>query len=659
MIAGFAVHPDDERYRHLIGKDVILPILDRRIPVVADVAVDPAFGTGAVKVTPAHDPNDFEIGKRNDLPFITVMSFDGTMNEVAGPFAGQRVAQARSAVVQELERLGRLVETRPHQHAVGHCQRCDTVVEPLISKQWFVEMAPLAQPAEEAAADGRITFVPDRFRGVYLNWLENIHDWCISRQLWWGHRIPVWYCQDSNCGKLIVSIEESLERCPHCGGALEQDPDVLDTWFSSGLWPFSPLGWPDETSDLARYYPSSVMETGYDILFFWVARMVFFGIEITGEVPFHTVYLHGTVRDAEGARMSKTKGNVQDPTEIAATYGADALRFTLLTQASPGNDMRLSVQRVEASRNFANKLWNATRFASRWFERTTVAMDGAGPVRPEARALVDRWILSRLDQVTGEATTLLQNHLYGEAGRQIQDFIWSELCDWYIEAAKVRQGDEAGVETPVAQTLAYVLERSARLLHPYMPFLTEAIWQSLPHEGESVMIAPWPEAGPRDVDSETSFGAVIDLVRAVRTARAESGVEPARWIAADLYGGEHEVALKDARDELALLARIDKEQLRYIDAPPETDSEALLVVAGDMVAALPLAGMVDVDAERERLTKEMVEAEAEEARALAQLGNEAFVNRAPEPVVETQRRRLATAREQLALLRERLASLGS
>ncbi|MGI8643686.1 MAG: valine--tRNA ligase [Thermomicrobiales bacterium] len=656
---GIAVHPDDERYSHLIGKEVILPILDRRIPVVADAAVDPAFGTGAVKVTPAHDPNDFEIGKRNDLPFVTVMNFDGSMNEAAGPFAGQTVAAARVGVVKELDRLGRLVETRPHQHAVGHCQRCDTVVEPLISKQWFVEMAPLAEPAEAAVRSGEVAFVPDRFHGVYLNWLENIHDWCISRQLWWGHRIPVWYCQAPECGELIVSVDEVVERCPACEGAVEQDPDVLDTWFSSGLWTFSTLGWPDESADLKRFYPSSVMETGYDILFFWVARMVFFGIEMMGEVPFHTVYLHGTVRDAEGARMSKTKGNVQDPTEIAATYGADALRFTLLTQASPGNDMRLSVQRVEASRNFANKLWNATRFAARWFERNSVEMDGEGPVQPEATALADRWILSRLDQVTGEATNLLQNHLYGEAGRQIQDFIWSELCDWYIEAAKVRQGDDPTAEAPVAQTLAYVLERSVRLLHPFMPFLTEAIWQSLPHVGESVMVASWPTPGKRDVTAETSFGALIELVRAVRNARAESGVEPGRWIAANVYGGPHEAALKDARDELALLARIDQDQLRYVDAPPEAGSDALLVVAGDTVAALPLAGMVDAEAERERLTKEMGEAEGEEARALAQLGNEAFVSRAPEAVVEAQRRRLATAREQMALLRERLATLGA
>ncbi|HEV2107997.1 MAG TPA: valine--tRNA ligase [Thermomicrobiales bacterium] len=656
---GVAVHPDDERYRHLIGKHVILPILGRRIPVVTDEAVDPAFGTGAVKVTPAHDPNDFEIGRRHGLPFITVMDLDGTMNAAAGPFAGQATAAARAAVVAELERLGALVETKPHQHAIGHCQRCDTVVEPLISKQWFVEMAPLAKPAVEVAKDGRIEFVPDRFRGVYLNWLENIHDWCISRQLWWGHRIPVWYCQDSACGEITVSVEETVDQCPACGGAVEQDPDVLDTWFSSGLWPFSTLGWPDDTPDLRRFYPSSVMETGYDILFFWVARMVFFGIEIMNEVPFHTVYLHGTVRDAEGARMSKTKGNVQDPTEIAATYGADALRFTLLTQAAPGNDMRLSLQRVESARNFANKLWNATRFALRWFERSPIALDEEGPVRPEPTALADRWILSRLDTVNAEATRLLESHLYGEAGRQIQDFVWSELCDWYIEAAKVRQGGSPDDEGIVAATLAYVLERAVRLLHPFMPFLTEAIWRALPHQGQSIMVAPWLEPSPRDEEAEEAFGALIDLVRSIRNARAEAGVEPGRWIAADVYGGRFATAFRESAGELAFLARVGKDQLRFVEVRPEAGGDELLVVAGEAVAALPLTGIVDLVAERERLTKEIAEAQAEQDRALAQLDNKAFVSRAPQAVVEVQRRRLATSREQVVILQERLQALGS
>ncbi|MDP9363351.1 MAG: valine--tRNA ligase, partial [Chloroflexota bacterium] len=531
---GVAVHPDDERYKHLVGRHVRLPILDRSIPIVADAAVDPAFGSGAVKVTPAHDPNDFEIGRRHSLPAITVMNLDGTMNAEAGPFAGQPIAEARRGVVARLEAEGRLLRTEPHTHAVGHCQRCDTIVEPLISKQWFVRMEPLARPAIEAAQDGRLAFVPDRFKGVYLHWLENIHDWTVSRQLWWGHRIPVWYCQA--CGEVTATEEETLAACPSCGGAVEQDPDVLDTWFSSGLWPFSTLGWPDDTEDLRRFYPGSVMETGYDILFFWVARMVFFGIEVMGEVPFRTVYLHGTVRDVEGARMSKTKGNVIDPTEVTAQYGADALRFALVTQGSPGVDMKLSLQKVEDARNFANKLWNATRFALRPIAEAEIALDADGPARPSGDlALADRWLLSRLDAVTADASRLLGNHLYGEAGRQLRDFVWSELCDWYIEAAKVRLRGTPAERAAVAQTLAYALERSARLFHPFMPFLTEALWRELPHAGESVMVAPWPAAGARDEAAEADFGAVIELVRAIRNARTEANVEPGRWIAARVY----------------------------------------------------------------------------------------------------------------------------
>ena len=489
-----AVHPDDERYQALIGRRVRLPIMDRLIPIVADAAVDPSFGSGAVKVTPAHDPNDFEIGQRHDLPGLNVMNLDGTMNEAAGPFAGQAIAEARQGVVARLTAEGQLLKTEPHTHAVGHCDRCGTVVEPLISKQWFVQMAPLAAPAIEVAHDGQLAFVPDRFKGVYLNWLENIHDWCISRQLWWGHRIPVWYCQ--GCGEVTVTEEETLTACPSCGGAVEQDPDVLDTWFSSGLWPFSTLGWPDETPDLRRFYPGSVMETGHEILFLWVARMVFFGIEVMGETPFHTVYLHGTVRDIEGAKMSKTKGNVIDPTVVTAEYGADALRFALVTQGSPGVDMKLSLQKVEDARNFSNKLWNATRFALRSIGESEIAMADDGPARPNGElALVDRWILSRLDSVTAEATRLMGNHLYGEAGRQLRDFVWSELCDWYIEAAKVRLTGTPAERQIVAQTLAHALERSVRLLHPAMPFVTEALWHELPHAGESIMIAPWPGGG--------------------------------------------------------------------------------------------------------------------------------------------------------------------
>jgi valyl-tRNA synthetase len=653
---GVAVHPDDERYRHLIGNEVRLPILDRLIPIVADEAVDPAFGSGAVKVTPAHDPNDFEIGKRAGLPFINVMNTDGTMNANAGPFEGMRIADAHAAVVERLEQDGRLVKTVPHPHAVGHCQRCDTVVEPLISTQWFVRMDELAKPAIAAARDGSLTFVPEHFKSVYLNWMENIHDWTISRQLWWGHRIPVWYCQQ--CGETIVTDEETLTACPQCGGPVEQDPDVLDTWFSSGLWPFSTLGWPDDTLDLRRYYPGSVMETGYEILFFWVARMVFFGLEVMGELPFHTVYLHGTVRDLEGAKMSKTKGNVIDPTIVTAEYGADALRFALVTQSSPGNDLRLDIQKVEDARNFANKLWNATRFALRPIAELEIVLDLDGPVRPTGElALADRWILSRLDATIEDANRLMGQHFYGEAGKSIREFVWSELADWYIEAAKVRLRGTPEEKQAVAQTLAFTIERSIRLLHPFMPFVTEALWQELPHTGESVMIAAWPEVGARDTAAEGEFCALIETVRAIRNARTEAGVEPGKWIAAEVFAGPLAPSFEAARRELGTLARIADDDLTILATAPEGGKGALTAVAGNVVAMLPLAGMVDLDAERERLRKEIGAAVAERDRATAQLGNEGFMARAPEKVVEVQRRRLATSEEQIALIERRLAEL--
>ena len=652
-----AVHPDDERYRHLVGRFVRLPIMDRLIPIVADEAVDPAFGSGAVKVTPAHDPNDFEIGRRHNLPFITVMSFDGTMNEHAGPFTGQLIGQARKNVVARLQADGYLLGEQPHTHAVGHCDRCDTIVEPMISEQWFVKMAPLVAPAIAAVKDGSVSFVPDHFKTTYLNWMENIHDWTISRQLWWGHRIPVWTCLSN--GHVTVTEEETLSACPTCGGPVEQDPDVLDTWFSSGLWPFSTLGWPDDTEDLRRFYPGSVLETGYDILFFWVARMIFFGIEVMGEPPFHTVYLHGTVRDMDNARMSKTKGNVIDPTEVTAEYGADALRFALATQGSPGIDMKLSLQKVEEARNFTNKLWNATRFAFRPIAEASIQLNDSGPARPTGElALADRWILSRLDLVTAEVSRLLGIHLYGEAGRQLRDFVWSELCDWYIEAAKVRLKGTPAERQTVAQTLAYTLERSVRLLHPFMPFVTEALWQELPHMGDSVMVAPWPEAGPRDATAEADFTALIELTRAIRNARTEANVEPGRWIAAEVVAGPRAGAFTGARRELSWLARIAEDQLTIHAAEPATATEgAVSVVSGQELAILPLIGMVDLEAERDRLRRELAAAVAERERAEKQLANEAFTAKAPPQVVDVQRRRRDNAIDQIAVLERRLAEL--
>ena len=651
---GVAVSPADERYAHLIGRNVVLPIVNRLIPVVADEHVDPAFGTGAVKVTPAHDPNDFEIAQRTGLPALNIMNLDATMNEEAGDLAGMTVEAARKAVVDRSTAEGWLIKTEPHSHSVGHCDRCGTVVQPLISKQWFMAMEGLAKPALEAAQDGRLTFVPERFKGVWDNWLEGIHDWTLSRQLWWGHRIPVWTCDD--CGHEFATTEESVDVCPQCGGVVIQDPDVLDTWFSSGLWTFSTLGWPDETPDLKRFYPGTVMETGYEIIFHWVARMVFFGMEFMDAVPFDTVYLHGIVRDVEGAKMSKTKGNVIDPIEVSAEYGADALRYTLVTQASPGNDSRLSVPRVEASRNFGNKLWNATRFVIRSIGDAEIELDEQGVARPHGDlSVADRWIVSRLDDVTASSTRLIEGFLFGEAGRQINDFIWSELCDWYIEAAKVdlrREGNH------VPQVLAYAIERSLRLLHPFMPFITEALWQKVPHVGESIMIAAWPEAGQRDEDAEAAFGALIEVVRGIRNVRAEAGVEPAQWIEAVVYPGRFQAAFEGLRGQLGFLARIADDQLQIVAGESQPMSQAMTVMAGDVVAMLPLAGMVDLDAERARLTKELEEAEAEKTRAEKQLSNESFTSRAPEQVVQVQRDRLARATEQIAVLKARLADLG-
>ncbi|MBA3337903.1 MAG: valine--tRNA ligase [Chloroflexia bacterium] len=652
---GLAVHPVDDRYRDLVGKRVVLPLVGRELPVVADDSVDTSFGTGAVKVTPAHDPNDFEIGKRHSLPLLLVINFDGTMNEEAGEFAGLTIIETRERIVQRLEAEGFLVHTAPHMHAVGHCQRCDTVVQPMASEQWFVEMRPLAGPAIEAVTDGRIKFVPDRFTGVYLNWLENIHDWCVSRQLWWGHRIPVWYCQV--CSEITVTAEELVAACPACGGRVEQDPDVLDTWFSSGLWPFSTLGWPKQTVDLERFYPSTTMETGYDILFFWVARMVFFGLEIMEEAPFKTVYMHGMVRDAEGVKMSKTKGNVLDPVMLINDYGADAVRFALITQGSAGNDMKLSLERVEQSRNFVNKLWNAARFALRSIDalpESTIAPN----VRPtNDLTLVDRWILSRLDAVTAESTELLRNNQFSEAGRHIRDFIWSELCDWYIEAAKVRLREPGPGQLVVAQTMAFTLEGGLRLLHPFMPYITEALWRELPHQGDSIMVAEWPVAAARDQEAEQGFGALTDLIRAIRNARAEANVAPGKWIAATVFAGELSPAFKAARAELASLARIADDQLHIIEGEPQADAKVVTVVAGDVVALLPVAGLLDLDVERARLTREIEVTEAEQSRAAAQLGNAGFVSRAPAQVVEAQRQRLTQSSTQIEILRRRLCDL--
>lgn len=658
---GVAVHPADKRYQHVIGKIARLPLLGRKLRIVADEAVDPEFGTGAVKVTPAHDFTDFEISQRHDLPPVNILNLDGTLNEAAGPFAGLPIQEARRRVLEELDRQGFLVRTEPHHLSLGHCQRCGTVVEPLLSKQWFVRMQPLAQPAIEVARNGTLQFIPERFRAVYLHWLENVRDWCISRQLWWGHRIPVWYCRE--CGQLTVTAEGTLERCEHCGSTeIEQDPDVLDTWFSSGLWPFSTLGWPDETEDLRYFYPGSVMETGYDILFFWVARMVFLGLEFMGEVPFYTVYLHGTVRDERGQRMSKTKGNVIDPTEVTQRYGADALRFTLVTMAGPGTDMKLSLNRVEANRNFANKIWNATRYALRALSTGAIERAGDGAVLTQARdarSLADRWIVSRLQRTIQDVTELLERYQFHEAGHTIYEFLWSEFCDWYIEASKVAINAGGARAQAARQTLSFVLEQALRLLHPFMPFVTEELWQRLPHAGESIMVAPWPEVNTALIDeaAEQEFGFLTEAVRSVRNARAETGVEPARWIQAIVFPGSHKETFRDAEGVFRFLARIAEDGLDYVDELLEAPRQVVSLIVDDAVIYLPLRGMLDIEAERKRLQRELEELLAELERTRSLLGNEQFRTRAPAAVVERQQVKLNETEERVRLIRARLEEL--
>ncbi len=682
-----AVHPDDERYKSIVGKTVILPLLGREIPVVADAYVDPSFGTGAVKVTPAHDPNDFEIGQRHDLHFIQVIGFDAVMISDAGPYAGMERYACRKQVVNDLESQGYLLRTEDHAHAVGQCSRCDTVIEPLVSDQWFVRMAPLAEPAIAAVKDGRIRFVPERFAKLYLHWMENIRDWCISRQLWWGHRIPVWYCQD--CGKVIVAKEDP-KACPHCEGLrLEQDPDVLDTWFSSALWPFSTMGWPNKTKSLEVYYPTSVLVTAFDIIYFWVARMIFMGLEEMGEKPFSDVYIHGLIRDSEGRKMSKSLGNGIDPLDVIDRFGADTLRFTLVTGVAPGADQRFYWEKVEGSRNFANKLWNAARFALLNLEdydaEKAEAAWRSGVGLEEGLELADRWILTRLQQTSAEVDRQLRRYELGEAARVIYDFTWNELCDWYIEAIKPRLwGREGDASRRAAQTvLAKVLGAVLRLLHPFMPFITEELWQSLPKGREfdggltpqSIMIAPWPKAEERwrDAAAEKDMNLVMGIIRTIRNLRAEADVAPAKKIAAILLGDDAAQALLKSQatliESLAGVGKLTIESGITIESGTDDVAggvarerrsrygKALTGIEGGVEILLPLADLIDVEKERARLAKEKDAAAAEAARLEAKLGNEGFIAKAPTAVVERERERLAAARDRLAKTQARLAEL--
>ena len=642
-----------------MGRNVTLPLADRPIPVVGDDAIDPEFGTGVLKVTPGHDIVDFEIGQRHDLPIVMAVDDHGILTEAAGQFQGQERFEARRNTVAELERQGFLVKTEPLRHSIGHCQRCATVVEPLVSKQWFIKIQPLAQPAMDAVKDGQVRIVPDRFSRVYVNWMENIRDWCISRQLWWGHRIPVWYC--GQCDGLTVSVEDAT-HCRHCGSSkIYQDPDVLDTWFSSGLWTHSTLGWPDESEELDYFYPSQVMVTGYDILFFWVARMIMQGIENMGEPPFETVFLHGLVRDAEGKKMSKTTGNVLDPLELMETYGTDALRFALTTGAAPGNDLRLSNGKLESSRNFANKLWNASRFVIGSLENAD-ALRGWHEL-PDVTHREDRWILSRLNRVVGRTRYYLERFEIGEAQREVYDFLWNEFCDWYIEFAKIRMRE--GASPSPLPTLAHVLEKTLRLLHPFMPFVTEEVWQrltrQLPGEGvltDSIMVAPYPEEDPARMDdaAEAEVSQIITLVRSIRNVRAQLRINPRQELQASLDHQGHDYLVGDEAEAVKGLARLGN--LRGSDSSESSqESGVVKVVAGEVVVALPLGKVTDLAEERRRLEGERDEASKHLKRVDSLLARPQFRAKAPEHVVEREQERAQSLQQRLERLEEVLAQL--
>ena len=654
-----AINPTDERYASVRGKSVLLPILGRPIPVIEDEAVDIAFGTGALKITPGHDPNDFDTGQRHHLPVISIMNLDGTLNHEAGPYEGYERFAARKAIVEQLERDGLLVDVKPYMHSVGHCQRSADIVEPIVSEQWFVSIAPIAERAARAVEDGRITIIPERFSKVYTNWMENIRDWCISRQLWWGHRIPVWYCEA--CGHATVAVEDP-DACEACGSVtLEQDPDVLDTWFSSGLWPHSTLGWPEDTEDLRYFYPTTVMETGYDILFFWVARMIMLGMENMDEVPFKTVYLHGLVRDELGVKMSKTRGNVIDPLKTIDEYGTDALRFALATGTTPGNDSRMSPSRLQAARNFANKLWNASRYVLGNLEDAD-GLAGWYDAPPRSHR-EDRWILGRLDQVTTEVHRLWGEFQLGETQRVLHDFIWGEYCDWYIELAKVRLRN--GDQEPL-QVLAHVLERILRLLHPFMPFITETLWQRLtatmPKEGnqpESIMLAPYPIASAHPVDESAlqEVDLVTEIVRAIRNTRAEFQIEPQRRMDAKIEAGSLQSALTEEAEAIRQLARV--EELEFISGregglPP---SETVTLVVGSVTVSLPMTGVVDLAAERKRLEAELTDSQGQLGRLSGRLSNQEFLSKAPADVIDRERERLESLQARQARLQELLKEL--
>ena len=647
---GVAVNPADERYTDLVGKKVILPIMNKEIPVVADDYVEMEFGTGAVKMTPAHDPNDFEVAQRHDLEIITVTNDDGTMNENAGKYAGMGPLECRKAVVEELERLGLLVKIEDYSHNVGFCYRHgDTPVEPRLSEQWFVKMKPLAEPAIAAVKEGKTRFVPDRFSKIYYNWMENIRDWCISRQLWWGHRIPAWYCDD--CGEMSVSRTD-LTACPKCGGKVHQDEDVLDTWFSSALWPFSTLGWPDQTEDLRYFYPTSMLVTGYDIIFFWVARMIFSGIENMGETPFETVLIHGLVRDELGRKMSKSLGNGVDPLEVVEEYGADALRFSLVMGVSPGNDTRYSKDKVEAARNFANKVWNASRFV-------LMNVNERKAFDPAKLETADKWILTRLQEAIRDVSDHMEDGDFGLAATKIYDFAWSEFCDWYIELSKSRLlGEDGESKETVKGVLLFVLENLLKLLHPFMPFLTEQVYKYLPDSEGFLMLQKWPEyeEGLVFAEDEQKMQGVMEIIRSIRNLRSEMNVAPSKrtrlmllpaegW-AETLRGGDGYFRRLAGAEQVEILTDRNEMTEKTVSA---------VITAGELF--IPLGDLVDGEKEVARLTKELENLKKETARSEGMLKNPGFLSKAPAHLVQAEKDKLEAAKVKAAALLNRIAEL--
>ncbi|CAB1129687.1 valyl-tRNA synthetase [Candidatus Hydrogenisulfobacillus filiaventi] len=651
-----AVHPDDPRWRDFIGRTAVVPLVERPVPIVADRAVDPEYGTGAVKVTPAHDPNDFAIGQRHSLPAVKVIGEDGRMTAEAGArYQGLTREEARELVLEDLRHQGLVVAEEPITHAVGHCEKCGTIIEPLLSRQWFVRIAPLAGPALEAVRTGAVRFVPERFAKVYLNWMTNIHDWCISRQLWWGHRIPAYYCDA--CGEVTVA-RTAPEACPRCGGPVHQDEDVLDTWFSSALWPFSTLGWPDITPDFSRYYPTSVLSTGYDIIFFWVARMIMQGIHFTGQRPFSVVLLHGLIRDREGRKMSKSLGNGVDPLQVVEAYGADALRMGLVMGTTPGNDLRYSEERIEAAARFANKVYNAVRFVRLNLEeedRRRLEED-----LPVVLSPADRWIRSRLARTVAAVGDYLDRFEFGEAARAIYDFLWDEYCDWYIELAKRRLKTSGPDRDAALATLVGVAREALALLHPFMPFLTEELWQALPHAGESLMVAPWPQAAGEDEAAEAEMRLVQDLIRTLRNLRAELKLPPSQAVDAVAVAEDGEAARVWRREaeSVRLLARV--EHLEVVE-PGQTWRRPEPAISGVTLGGpvyVPLLGVVDIEQERRRLGKLLAEARAEQERVQRRLADRGFLDRAPADVVEATARQAEEVAARLARLAARLEELG-